>query len=273
MKRKSCDWLRARHVTMFLFRTSFLANVVRGCAMAGPEGETTEAHRKGKGRTGWPQHVWALELKQEQVMSQLVGTSDCHQYTCVRMSQLVGTSDCHQYTCVRMSQLVGTSDCHQYTFVRMSQLVGTSYCHPSNCARVIQLVAHDPYRASLLRMNLSETSLCCCGGKATREHVTFECTFTESERAELLMHIHTNAIYHILRDVDRWSYLDEIADRVSKPERDRHIDEQKKRRQRQNQDLRQIKQEETTEKEVTSEDKGDGEGEETSDLEETFPKW
>nr|CAD7447192.1 unnamed protein product [Timema bartmani] len=43
------------------------SQVVRGCAMAGPEGESTEAHRKGKGRTGWPQHVWALELKQEQV--------------------------------------------------------------------------------------------------------------------------------------------------------------------------------------------------------------
>nr|CAD7202715.1 unnamed protein product [Timema douglasi] len=33
---------------------------------------------------------------------------------------------------------------------------------------------------------------------------------------------------HILRDVDRWSYLDEIADRVSKAERDRHMDELKK---------------------------------------------
>ena len=24
------------------------------------------AEKKGKGRTGWPQHVWALELKSEQ---------------------------------------------------------------------------------------------------------------------------------------------------------------------------------------------------------------
>lgn len=24
--------------------------------------------RKAKGRTGWPQHVWALELKQEQAL-------------------------------------------------------------------------------------------------------------------------------------------------------------------------------------------------------------
>lgn len=30
-------------------------------------GAECEGHRKGKGRTGWPQHVWALELKQEQL--------------------------------------------------------------------------------------------------------------------------------------------------------------------------------------------------------------
>ncbi|KAL0273092.1 UNVERIFIED_CONTAM: hypothetical protein PYX00_005849 [Menopon gallinae] len=24
--------------------------------------------KRGKGRTGWPQHVWALELKQEQTL-------------------------------------------------------------------------------------------------------------------------------------------------------------------------------------------------------------
>jgi len=35
-----------------------------GNSMLGAE---CEGHRKGKGRTGWPQHVWALELKQEQL--------------------------------------------------------------------------------------------------------------------------------------------------------------------------------------------------------------
>jgi hypothetical protein len=30
-------------------------------------GAECDPHRKGKGRTGWPQHVWALELKQEQL--------------------------------------------------------------------------------------------------------------------------------------------------------------------------------------------------------------
>ncbi|KDR07142.1 hypothetical protein L798_02599, partial [Zootermopsis nevadensis] len=34
------------------------------CTVLGTE---FEGHRKGKGRTGWPQHVWALELKQEQL--------------------------------------------------------------------------------------------------------------------------------------------------------------------------------------------------------------
>ncbi|XP_015600656.1 heart- and neural crest derivatives-expressed protein 2 [Cephus cinctus] len=29
-------------------------------------GHSGEGARRGKGRTGWPQHVWALELKQEQ---------------------------------------------------------------------------------------------------------------------------------------------------------------------------------------------------------------
>nr|CAD7454404.1 unnamed protein product [Timema tahoe] len=48
---------------------------------------------------------------------------------------------------------------------------------------------------------------------------------------------------HILRDVDRWSYLDEIADKVSKVERNRHTDELKERRQRQDQDLRQNRRE------------------------------
>nr|CAD7571173.1 unnamed protein product [Timema californicum] len=56
----------------------------------------------------------------------------------------------------------------------------------------------------------------------------------------------------------------EIADRVSKVERDRHMDTLKERRiQRKNQDLRQNRQKETTEEEVTSEDDGDGEA--TSD--------
>nr|CAD7587552.1 unnamed protein product [Timema genevievae] len=120
------------------------------------------------------------------------------------------------------------------------------------------ITGNRPYRASLFRMNLSETSLCCCGGEATPEHVTLE---------------QANAIYHILRDVDRWSYLNEIADRASKAERDSYMDELKERRQRQDQDLRQNRQEETMEEEVTSEDDGDEEGEETSDLDETLPNW
>nr|CAD7568073.1 unnamed protein product [Timema californicum] len=72
--------------------------------------------------------------------------------------------------------------------------------------------------------------------EVTPECVTLECIFTERERAELLMPIQANAIYHILRDVDQWSYLDELVDRVSKAERDRHMDKLKERRQRQNQD-------------------------------------
>nr|CAD7397423.1 unnamed protein product [Timema poppensis] len=55
------------------------------------------------------------------------------------------------------------------------------------------------------------------------------------------------------KDVDRRSYLDEIADGVSKTERDRHMDELVERRQRKAQDCRQNRQEETTEEEVTSE--------------------
>lgn len=39
---------------------------VLGTSLVGQE-ETT----KSKGRTGWPQHMWALELKQETPSSQL----------------------------------------------------------------------------------------------------------------------------------------------------------------------------------------------------------
>nr|CAD7198211.1 unnamed protein product [Timema douglasi] len=113
------------------------------------------------------------------------------------------------------------------------------------------ITGHSPYQASSFRMNLSEIRLCCCGGEATPEHMTLECIFTKRERAELLMPIQANAIYHILRDVDQWSYLDEITDRVLKAKRDRHMDELKERRQRQNQDLRQNRQEETTEEETS----------------------
>ncbi|CAG2054355.1 unnamed protein product, partial [Timema podura] len=60
-------------------------------------------------------------------------------------------------------------------------------------------------------MNLSETSIFCCGGEETPEHVTLECIFMERERAELLMPVQASAIYHILRDVDRWSCLDDIG--------------------------------------------------------------
>nr|CAD7394267.1 unnamed protein product [Timema cristinae] len=126
------------------------------------------------------------------------------------------------------------------------------------------ITGHGFNRACLFRMKLSEISLCCCGEVETPEHVTLECTFTEGERAELLMPIQANTIYHILRDVDRWSYLDEIADR-------KETDGLKERRQRQNQYVRQNIKKETTEKEVKSEDERKGEGEETSYLDETFP--
>nr|CAD7464309.1 unnamed protein product [Timema tahoe] len=70
----------------------------------------------------------------------------------------------------------------------------------------------------------------------------------------------------------RWIYLNEIADRVLKAERNRHMDElEERRRQRQDQNLRQNRQEETTEEEVASED--DGEGEAISDLDKTLPNW
>nr|CAD7259975.1 unnamed protein product [Timema shepardi] len=84
--------------------------------------------------------------------------------------------------------------------------------------------------------------------------------------------LEANAIVNILRDVDRWSYLDEILDWVSKAERDRNMDKFKERiRKRQDQDLRQNRQEETTEEKLTSED--DGEGEATSDLDEALTNW
>nr|CAD7198969.1 unnamed protein product [Timema douglasi] len=90
-------------------------------------------------------------------------------------------------------------------------------------------------------------------GEATPEHVTLDCIFTEGERVELLMPIQANAIYHILRAVYLWTYLNEIADRVSKVERDRHMDKLKeRRRQRKNQDLRQNRLKETTEEESSS---------------------
>nr|CAD7567209.1 unnamed protein product [Timema californicum] len=56
------------------------------------------------------------------------------------------------------------------------------------------ITGHGPYRASLFRRNLSETSLCCCGGDATQKHVTLECIFTEEERAELLTPIQIEQI-------------------------------------------------------------------------------
>nr|CAD7444551.1 unnamed protein product [Timema bartmani] len=120
-------------------------------------------------------------------------------------------------------------------FLNIQERLRMKHLQPSQ-GLVHYITGHGPYRASLFRMNLSETSLCCCGGEATPEHVTLECIFTERERAELLMPIQANAMYHILRDVDHWSYLDEITDRVLKSERDRHMDELKERRQRQDQD-------------------------------------
>nr|CAD7571681.1 unnamed protein product [Timema californicum] len=95
--------------------------------------------------------------------------------------------------------------------------------HPQGLVHYI--TGHGPYRESLFRMNLSETSLCCCGGEVTPEQMTLECIFTERERAKLLMPMQANALFDILRDVNRCSYLNEIADRVSKAERDRHKDE------------------------------------------------
>ncbi|XP_069680409.1 heart- and neural crest derivatives-expressed protein 2-like [Periplaneta americana] len=38
-----------------------------GPTAAAAAAAAAESQRKGKGRTGWPQHVWALELKQEQL--------------------------------------------------------------------------------------------------------------------------------------------------------------------------------------------------------------
>nr|CAD7593859.1 unnamed protein product [Timema genevievae] len=75
-----------------------------------------------------------------------------------------------------------------------------------------------PYRASLFNMNLSETSIFCCGGEETPELVTLECIFTERERAELLMPTQASAIYHILRDVDRWSCLDDSGQGIESRE-------------------------------------------------------
>ncbi|CAG2053232.1 unnamed protein product [Timema podura] len=64
-------------------------------------------------------------------------------------------------------------------------------------------------------------------------------------------------------DTGKWSYLDEILDRLSKAERDRHMDEFKeRRRQRQDQDLRKNRQEETNRG-------SDGEKEGKKDIDET----
>nr|CAD7598589.1 unnamed protein product [Timema genevievae] len=82
----------------------------------------------------------------------------------------------------------------------------------------------------------------------------------------------TSRPWPLIYQCEWWSYLNEIADRVLKAERNRHMDKLKeRRRQRQDQDLRQNRQEETTEEEVASED--DGEGEAISDLDKTLPNW
>nr|CAD7261002.1 unnamed protein product [Timema shepardi] len=66
---------------------------------------------------------------------------------------------------------------------------------------------------------------------------------------------------HILRNVDWWSYLDKIANRVSKVERDKHIDELKERRKLgQYRDIGQNGQEETMEEEAATEGKVDYQG-------------
>jgi len=36
---------------------------------SGMMGMSSEGVKRSKGRTGWPQHVWALELKRERVDS------------------------------------------------------------------------------------------------------------------------------------------------------------------------------------------------------------
>nr|CAD7602325.1 unnamed protein product [Timema genevievae] len=57
--------------------------------------------------------------------------------------------------------------------------------------------------------------------EAITEHVVLESIETLEDRMNLQIPLQASMIYHILRDVDRWSLLDAIADNVSKYERDK----------------------------------------------------
>nr|CAD7574976.1 unnamed protein product [Timema californicum] len=67
--------------------------------------------------------------------------------------------------------------------------------------------------------------------EATPEHVVFEFANTAECREELQIPLPVEAIYHILRDMDRWSLLDSTVGKVSKRVRDKYITELKYKRQ------------------------------------------
>nr|CAD7430243.1 unnamed protein product [Timema monikensis] len=59
--------------------------------------------------------------------------------------------------------------------------------------------------------------------EAMPEHVVPECIETLEDRINLQILLQASTVYHILRNVDRWSLLHTIADNVSKCERDKYL--------------------------------------------------
>nr|CAD7263616.1 unnamed protein product [Timema shepardi] len=77
-------------------------------------------------------------------------------------------------------------------------------------------------RKALRTMNkIINRGTCDCDRKATPEHVVLECIETLEDRMNLQIPLQASTVYHILRDVDRWSLLNAITDNVSKYERDK----------------------------------------------------
>nr|CAD7405581.1 unnamed protein product [Timema poppensis] len=107
-------------------------------------------------------------------------------------------------------------------FPSIRERLNMKYLEPST-GMVHYLTGHGPYRATLFRLGLTDNDKCDCGEEATPEHVVLECDVTREARLELQTPLQACTVYHIVRDEERWGFLDKIADNVSRREKDRYV--------------------------------------------------
>nr|CAD7439859.1 unnamed protein product [Timema bartmani] len=123
-------------------------------------------------------------------------------------------------------------------FPSVAERLGMEYLQPYP-GLVHFITGQGPYKAALFSRRLTDTAICDCGREATPEHFVLECIETLEARINLQIALQANTVYYILRDVDRWSLLDAVADNLSKYERDMHLTVMKNRGQNRLVNLRQ----------------------------------